>query len=176
MSTIELRPRDDQNSWNFLLSLLFLLVAFAAFECVRRSVGFPQSVPLFDAVLMALAAFRITRLVVYDKIFRWFRELFMAKRSVEKDGADWIELKPHPRGLRRTIHDLLRCPWCVGFWSSLAVVFAYLVFPWAYLIMLFLAVAGVSTLIQLLTNLIGWKAETLKLLAARQEGGESMNL
>jgi hypothetical protein len=46
--------------------------------------AFPQGVDVFDALLMAFAAFRITRLVVYDKITRWFRELFTHKVEFER--------------------------------------------------------------------------------------------
>ena len=128
-----------------------------------------MSVPPFDALLMAFATFRITRLVVYDKITRWFRELFVKRRVYEKDGSSWVEIIPYGRGFRHTIYDLLQCPWCIGIWSALIVVFFYFVFPWAWSVIFFLALAGAGTLLQLWANSLGWHAENLKLDAHAKE-------
>lgn len=165
MTKIEIRPVENQNLWNALLSIFFLaILIIALWELWGESNSFPHSVSIFDAVLMALAAFRVTRLVVYDKITRWFRELFVQKRYIfDERGDAYVELIPYQSGLMRTIHDLLGCPWCIGFWSSLIIVFCYFIFPWAWIITLFLAVAGVSSLVQITANLIGWRAEYSKL-------------
>ena len=100
--------------------------------------GFLVSVPPFDALLMALATFRITRLIVYDKITRWFRELFADSREFTEGGVTYVEIKPFGSGFRHTIHDLLECPWCIGIWSALVVVFFYFIYPWAWSIIFFL--------------------------------------
>lgn len=172
MSTHETRDHEDQNIWNFILSIFFLAALCLALWAIWGRTGdFPRSIPLFDAILMALAAFRITRLVVYDKITRWFRELFLYKRIITKDDGKAIELTQYPRGFRRTISDLLGCPWCIGFWSSLIIVFCYYLFAWAWIIILFLAVAGASSFVQLSANLIGWHAEHRKLVVKETEAG-----
>ena len=164
------RPKEDQNAWNFALSVFFAGVfGYVLWAMWGRAGDFPHAIPLFDALLLALAAFRITRLVVYDKITRWFRELFVQKREYEKDGATWVELVPLRGGLRRTVHDLLGCPWCIGFWSALVVTFCYFIFLWAWFVILFLAVAGAGSFFQILANLIGWTAENGKLDAHRKE-------
>ena len=112
------------------------------------------AVPPFDALLLALASFRVTRLVVYDKISRWFRDLFDDPRGY---------------GLRHTIHDLLNCPWCIGFWSALLLVVLYFTQDWAWSVIFFLAVAGVGSMVQLYANQVGWRAENLKLDAKEKE-------
>ena len=58
--------------------------------------------------------------------------------------------------------DLLHCPWCIGVWSALIVVFCYFVFPWAWSVIFFLALAGAGSLLQVIANGIGWRAELLK--------------
>lgn len=157
------RPKEDQNTWNFLFSIFFIFVLVFAVWAIRDINGtFPTSIPLFDFVLLSLAAFRITRLVVYDKIARWFRELFSDTKEYTEGGMVFVEVKPYGVGVRHTIHDLLQCPWCIGVWSALIVAFFYFVFPWAWFVILFLAVAGVSSLVQVSANLIGWRAENLK--------------
>src|SRR3989344_6268143 len=136
----------QQNFWNFVFSLFFLAVGAAALWYMKEARGgYLVAVPPFDALLMAFAAFRITRLIVYDKITRWFRDLF-AGRS----------------GLLGTAGDLLQCPWRVGFWSALAVVFCYFIYDWAWSVMLFLVIAGAGSLLQIIANAVGWKAEHLK--------------
>ncbi|HUD03088.1 MAG TPA: DUF1360 domain-containing protein [Candidatus Paceibacterota bacterium] len=145
---------DGQNFWNFIFSILFIGVLAGALwlmKAVRG--GYLVSVSPFDALLMALASFRITRLVVYDKISRWFRDLFQHAET----------------GVMRTIRDLLACPWCIGFWSALVIVVAYFIFPWAWSVIFFLAVAGTGSLMQLYANQVGWRAENLKLDAKEKE-------
>lgn len=158
------REYEDQNFWNVMASIFFsivLVVALAIIVSVRGS--FPTSIPLFDFILLILASFRITRLVVYDKITRFFRELFMDIRIEEVDGIKTVVLTPAIRGIRGTLYDLLMCPWCIGIWSALIVTFCYFLFSWAWVVIFILAISGVSTLIQLTANMIGWTAERLKI-------------
>jgi len=133
--------------WNFLFSALFLAVLVAAtVEMKEVRGGFLVSVPWFDAVMMTFATFRITRLIVYDRITLWFRELFEGRTS----------------GFLAVVSDLLQCPWCVGMWAALAVVYFYFVFDWAWSVVFFLALAGAGSLLQVMANGIGWRAEQLK--------------
>lgn len=131
--------------------------------------SYPTFIPVFDAALLALAAFRVTRLIVYDKIARWFREWFADTRSFVEGGVEYVEVRPYGSGVRHTIHDLLQCPWCIGIWSALITSFCYFVFPWAWFVILFLAVAGASSILQALANLTGWRAENLKLEAREKD-------
>ena len=122
-----------------------MLVA-ALLEMKEVRGGFLVEVSPFDAIMMMFATFRITRLVVYDRITLWFRELFVDRKS----------------GFMTVIADLLQCPWCIGIWAALAVVFAYFVFTWAWSVIFFLALAGAGSLLQVIANAIGWRAEHLK--------------
>lgn len=160
------RVKEDQNFWNFVFSVFFIVVlVVAVYEMKVLRGGYLVSVPWFDAVMMSFAAFRITRLIVYDKIARWFRELFAQTKTTEVDGVTYVEVEPYASGFRHTVYDLLNCPWCIGVWSGLIVVFAYFVYPWAWSVVFFLAIAGAGSLIQVIANAIGWRAETLKLEA-----------
>src|SRR6185369_8758125 len=117
---IHRRQADDQNVWNFIFSIFFLVVLVVALYEMKAIRGtYLISVPPFDALLIAFAAFRITRLIVYDKITRWFRELFADTRLINGPDGALVEIHTHGRGIRHTISDLLECPWCIGFWSSL---------------------------------------------------------
>jgi hypothetical protein len=172
MQSTQIRPKEDQNFWNFVFSIFFIFVLIGALLLMRAlRGGFLVSVPPFDAIMMAFAAFRITRLIVYDKITRWFRELFVQTKEIERDGKKWVEIIPFNQGFRHTVYDLLQCPWCIGFWAALAVVFFYFIFVWAWTIIFFLAIAGAGSLLQLSANLIGWRAENYKLDAYTKEKG-----
>lgn len=164
------RPKEDQNLWNFLFSVFFLVVLVAASWYMKEVRGFYLGfVTPFDALMLAFATFRVTRLLVYDKITRWFRELFSDNRVYEKDGVSWVEVRPHGTGFRHTVYDLLQCPWCIGIWAALFTIFVYFVFPWGWSLNFFLAIAGMGSLLQVISNGVGWKAETLK-LEAREKG------
>ncbi|TSC69382.1 MAG: hypothetical protein G01um101456_220 [Parcubacteria group bacterium Gr01-1014_56] len=170
MQTSTIRPKEDQNLWNFVFSVFFIMVLIGALWVMREvRGGFLVSVEPFDAVLMAFASFRVTRLIVYDKISRWFRELFVQRRVFEKDGKTWVEITPFGRGFRHTIYNLLECPWCIGIWSGLIVMVCYFIFPWAWSVIFFLALAGAGSLIQIFANFLGWRAEYYKLEANIKE-------
>jgi hypothetical protein len=133
--------------WNFLFSVFFVLVlAAAVWEMKEIRGGFLVSVSPFDAIMMMFATFRITRLVVYDRITLWFREFFTDRKSA----------------FMTVVADLLQCPWCIGIWAALAVVFFYFVYVWAWSVIFFLALAGAGSLLQVISNAVGWRAEQLK--------------
>lgn len=174
---ITVRKKENQNAWNIAFSAFFVIVLAVCMAAVWRMYGgFPQGVSVFDAILMAFATFRVTRLIVYDKITRWFRELFVRKEMVEQDGEQWVQLEPYQNGFRGTVHDLLQCPWCIGFWSALAIAFMYFMFDWSWFLIFFLALAGAGSLLQLVANMVGWKAEYLKLQAREKEGRTDVDL
>lgn len=164
MGSSVFRFGDHKNGWNFFFAVLFLAVLIASvwgIGMIRG--GYPVSIPVFDAILLGLAAMRIVRLVVYDSITRFFREWFMETRTIDMPGMQLIEMVPAEHGIRGTLYDLVHCPWCIGMWAGLIVTFCYFVFPWAWYVILLLAVSGVASSLQVLMNLIGWEAEDYKL-------------
>lgn len=132
--------------WNFLFSFFFLIVLIVATMYIGATKGFPHSLSWFDATLMMFATLRITRLIVYDRITLWFRELFLDPKT----------------GFMQVVLDLLQCPWCIGIWAALAVAFSYFMWPWAWFIIFMMALAGAGSLLQVIANGVGWRAEHLK--------------
>lgn len=165
MQTTTIRLKDDQNLWNLLFSVLFaVLLGLSLWYFYASYRVIPRYMPLADFLLISLAIFRITRLVVYDKITQFLRDAFMRSRELlGDDGNVYIERAPYAGGPMRTISDLLQCPWCTGMWATVVVVFAYYAFPFAWYLILVLAVAAVGNVMQLTANAIGWRAENLKL-------------
>lgn len=162
--------KSDQNLWNFLFSLLFLGLLGGAFLLLKRNLEtLPRSLPLTDLLLLALATFRLTRLFVYDKITLWFRSLFLDSRENTLDGVVYIERTKPFSGPRRTISDLLACPWCISVWFALLLSTLYFLAPWSWYLILMLAISSVATLLQLFANLLGWNAEYKKLATEEKE-------
>ncbi len=155
--------RDDQGFWNFVFSLFFGILFGTAMFFLYRWGRLPTSMPLFDFFLIALATFRLTRLFVYDKITQFVRDWFLVKEVRAGEGGELIVIRSsYVSGPLRTISELLACPWCFGIWAAFVVLFFYALTPLSWFPILLLAVAGVGSFIQIVANMIGWKAEHSK--------------
>jgi hypothetical protein len=169
MYTIEMQHNDDQNFWNIVYSIFFLvffLILLKILFIVRGSL--PTSIPIFDLVLIILATFRLTRLFVYDKITRFLRDLFFhANEMYTEEGVTYFAKKERMHGPLRTVYELLTCPWCFSVWAATIVVFFYFLTPFAWLPILILAVSGVASFAQLVSNSVGWLAENGKIKASK---------
>lgn len=149
----------DQYIWNIVFLTFFLIMSIYALEVLySRDLIRYGIFNWSDILLLSLATFRLTRLFVYDAIMRFFREMFM---DAEMMNGEVVLTKPI-RGPRRTVADLVTCPWCFGMWAAASVTFFYILTPWAYLPVVVLAIAGIGSFFQVAANAIGWKAEGLK--------------
>lgn len=149
----------DQYFWNIVFSALFLsFLVSGTIILETNATASLHNLTLSEFAILSLATFRLTRLFVYDKITAFFREQFYNAR-VTKTGT--ILEKP-VTGARRTLADLLSCPWCFGVWAGTMVVFFYELTPYAWYPILILAISGVGSTLQIFVNMIGWKAEQLK--------------
>ncbi|WP_409304681.1 DUF1360 domain-containing protein [Peribacillus sp. SCS-155] len=71
-------------------------------------------------VLLGLASFRLTRLIVFDKITEFIRRPFFDEiEESDENGSTEIYLIPKKNGIRSWIGELLSCYWCTGIWVSL---------------------------------------------------------
>jgi hypothetical protein len=160
--------KDDQNFWNILYSIFFIVVACVMIRSLYVTNGhLPTSIPLFDLGLIVLATFRLTRLFVYDKITRFLRDMFQhAEEEYTQEGVTYFRKVERTNGPFRTAYELLICPWCFSIWAALFVTYAYFARTQLFwLPILILAISGVATAIQILVNMIGWTAENKKLEA-----------
>ena len=149
----------DQYFWNVVFLVFFSVLVFMA-TIILQSEAYKSytELTLIDFILITLASFRLIRLVVYDKIFAFFREQFY---DAEEYKGKVLLVKPE-NGPRRTLSDLLSCPWCFGIWATAMISFFYMLTPYAMFPILVLSLSSVATFLQLLANFIGWKAELAK--------------
>ncbi len=165
----EKNDKDDQDFWNIIYSALFLvffLILLVILYKVRGSL--PTSISFFDLSLIVLATFRLTRLFVYDKITRFLRDaFFVSSESYTEEGVTYFGKKENTNGQMRTIYELLTCPWCFSVWAATVVSFFYFLTPLAWLPIFILAISGIASFIQLVSNMIGWHAENAKIRATK---------
>lgn len=172
MQTVR-KEEGSGNWWRFFSSISFLLLFLAVYYFVLffhnrfwdSNFFWDEPPGLFDFLLIVLATQRMTRLMVYDGIMLWFRDLFWdCSREIDKQGGiTYINRKKPKNGFRRLMADLLACPWCVGVWLSLLAVTIYFIEPIGRVMILILAVAGLSGFLQIMVNFVGWCAEEKKI-------------
>ncbi|WP_059173298.1 DUF1360 domain-containing protein [Bacillus sp. FJAT-27445] len=95
--------------------------------------------------LIGLASFRLTRVIVYDKIAEFIRAPFLDE--VTEDGDVYIV--PKPGEIRKWIGELISCYWCTGMWVSAGLLGVYFFIPkFGVPFILILAVAAVGSIIE----------------------------
>lgn len=103
----------------------------------------------FHFFLLCVASFRLTRLLVYDRITSFLRAPF--HDEFEQDGETYIVIKG--TGLRKWIGELLSCHWCTGMWCATALyVGAIYMTPIVMPIVSVLAIAGGAALIEVVVQ------------------------
>lgn len=132
--------------WSLFFSLFFLVLVVMGLQWLIAGNLITWIQP-WEFFLLALAIFRLIRLFSYDLITAFLR--------------DWLK-KAEPNTFLGTVSQLVNCPWCIGLWFSFLVVFAYFATPYAWPLILILALASIASFFQILTNLIGWHAEGKK--------------
>lgn len=147
----------DQYFWNSVFAVFFLILIVMAAIILETESRIPLAeLALVDYVLITLASWRLTRLFVYDNITKFFREQFW---DLVKVGRGYQLEKPKT-GPRRTIADLLDCPWCFGVWATASITFFYLVTSYALFPIIILALSAVATFLQLVSSLVGQRVDS----------------
>ncbi|MDQ6595998.1 DUF1360 domain-containing protein [Bacillus salipaludis] len=95
-------------------------------------------------IMLILASYRLTHLIVFDKITEFIRKPFMKKVEVETE--EGIKLKEVPASM---FGYLLKCYWCAGVWSAILLGGAYLLFPKITFVFIFIfSIAGGQSIIE----------------------------
>ncbi|WP_223589653.1 DUF1360 domain-containing protein [Neobacillus bataviensis] len=95
-------------------------------------------------IMLILASYRFTHLIVFDKITESIRRPFVKKVKVETENG--TETKEVPTSM---FGYLLKCYWCAGVWSAIFFGAAYLLFPKiTYVVILIFSIAGGQSIIE----------------------------
>ncbi len=106
---------------------------------------------LSEFIILALACFRLTRLIVFDKITEFIRSPFFDEiTEVNEQGNEEIYYVPKASPLKKFIGELLSCYWCTGIWVSAGVIISYYLYP-AFFgpVLIIFAAAGLAAIIEL---------------------------
>src|SRR3954452_16796364 len=76
----------------------------------------PADVSTKDVVLIGTASHKLSRLLSKDKITAFLRAPFTEYEG--RGGPAEVEERARGTGIRRTIGELLICPYCLGLWAS----------------------------------------------------------
>lgn len=137
--------------WNFLFTLVFISLTIGTWEYIQYKNFNLGNLRFFDFLLMGLATYRVTRLLLYDKVFDFIRE------PIIKNKAD--------TGFNKSAGYLLTCPWCVSIWMSGFSFTIYVLFPFGKMIIIMLAVAAIASFFHLVISLVGWVSDERKIIA-----------
>ena len=105
----------------------FFLTSFAGFAIYETRRGKDFDFKPFDLVQLALAAYRLGRLVSYDKVFEPYRAPFT--RTVPDPSGEGMTVVPRNGGMRQAIGELISCPICAGTWISAGLVYGVALAP-----------------------------------------------
>jgi hypothetical protein len=93
--------------------LAYTLALCAALSVARRT---PTRPGWADVVLLGIGTHKLSRIITKDFVTAPLRAPFTRRQANEGAG----EVHDEPRGglVRRTVGNLLTCPYCLGFWLS----------------------------------------------------------
>ena len=133
----------EQDFWNVISSTLFMVLATGiSWIAYQRGIKI-ERLPLIHLFILAIASFRLIRLFTYDDVTGYLRN-YLANFST---------------GGRRTLFNLIDCPWCSGAWIALIVTYAYVLIPGSIVFFGIMAMAGLATYLQIIIWKIGWEPE-----------------
>jgi hypothetical protein len=133
-----------QNLWNF--SSIFIYFGFIILVgYIMKLHGLNiREIATRDLIILMLASYRLTRIVVFEKIFKF--------------GRDFI--RTHNRlYFFSTIQFIVTCPWCAGVWMVLIMIIFFFLVPFGDLLAYALAIAGVASFFVQTANLMGLHIE-----------------
>ncbi len=162
-----LDPRKNTKSSYALLSGLFNL-ALALF-CWQRK---PEQIDMKDWGLLALATFRMSRLVAYDTVMQTYRAPVVEVVPHDSGAGDTTQAKPEATGIKRALGELISCPVCNGTWISAGLVYGLCIAPkYTRTLMTVMSAVGAAEIIHAGFEAIQWNGEL-----ARHKAGEQMRI
>ncbi len=126
-------------AWNFWSAFAFFgLVALMGYLLKKKGVDI-REITFKEATVIILATYRMTRILVFEKIFKYLRDVLKRREDYYLIG---------------TLSSIITCPWCLGVWVTLVIIVFYYLVPYGDLLVYVLALAGIASLIILLSNLL----------------------
>jgi hypothetical protein len=144
MENIPDKPNDQQKTWNFWATVFFILCLVGLGFTLERKGITREDFTLGNIALMVLATYRLTRILVFDKIFKLFRDFFRTHQRLY---------------VLYVIKEIITCPWCAGVWVALIIVTIFFLVPFGQLFVILLSISGIASFIVILVNYVGLSTE-----------------
>jgi hypothetical protein len=126
-------------AWNFWSAFVFFgAVVLVGFLLERKGIDI-RAMSFKEAVIIVLASYRMTRILVFEKIFKYLRDVLKRRESLYLLG---------------TLSSIITCPWCAGVWVTMLIIVFYFLVPYGVILVYVLALAGVASMVILLSNLL----------------------
>ncbi|WP_241773412.1 DUF1360 domain-containing protein [Bacillus sp. LL01] len=108
------------------------------------------SLSVYEFILLALAVFRLTHLLVFDEITEFIRKPFQElKEERDENGETFQYFTGRGKGIQRFIGDVLSCYWCTGIWAAIFLYVGFIYFPMVFVVIVYIfALAGVAAFIE----------------------------
>ena len=134
-----MKSERKHQAWNFWSAFVFFgLVVLVGYLLKKKGVNI-EEMTFKEAILIILASYRMTRILVFEKIFKYFRDVLKNREDLYLIG---------------TISSIITCPWCAGVWVTLVIIVFYYLVPFGVILVYVLALAGVASMVILLSNLL----------------------
>jgi hypothetical protein len=138
------KSERKHQAWNFWSAFVFFaLVVLVGYLLDRQGIRI-ERIGIRDALVIILASFRMTRIIVFEKIFKYLRDVL-------RRGEDLLVVG--------TLSNIITCPWCSGVWVTLIIIVFYYLVPYGMLLCYVLALSGVVSLVILYSNMVQMRAE-----------------
>ncbi len=137
-------PNQQQKSWNFWATFFFVVCLVGlGFALEYKGISM-QDFTVGNITLMILATYRLTRILVFDKIFKLFRDFFRSRQRLY---------------VFYVVKEIITCPWCAGIWVALIIITLYFLIPFGDLFIVLLSISGIASFIVVLVNFLGLSTE-----------------
>lgn len=144
MKKVPEKPNEQQITWNFWATIFFIACFVGLGFLLKNQNITVKDFTVGNMTLMVLATYRLTRILVFDKIFKLIRDFF---RSHQRLYVFYV------------IKEIITCPWCAGVWVALVVVAIYFLVPFGKLFTILLSISGVASFVVILVNYVGLSTE-----------------
>jgi len=113
-----------------------------------------MEITFIELLILSLACFRLTRLIVFDRITEPFRILFLdEKLDVEDISNPEIYYVPTEKsGFMNFTGQLITCHWCTGIWVAFFIMWLHFFVPYSMYFIIMLALAGLASIIEVVVQ------------------------
>ena len=141
-------------AWNFWSAFFFFGVVVLVGYLLRQKGINLENISFKEALVIVLASYRMTRILVFEKIFKYLRDVFKRREDLYLIG---------------TLSSIITCPWCAGVWVTLLIFVFYYLVPFGVVLVYVLALSGVASMVILLSNLLHMWTEHKQRIHTREK-------